>query len=109
MIIYKTTNLINGKYYIGKDHANDPNYLGSGGRLQKAIKKYGRKNFKKEIICHCKDLEDLAKTEKEIVTEEICKDSMSYNIALGGHGGNALIGWDEERKKRYTISSCGCK
>ena len=30
MIIYKTTNLINGKIYIGKDEKNTPNYIGSG-------------------------------------------------------------------------------
>ena len=41
MIIYKTTNLINGKFYIGKDSKNDPNYLGSGKILKKAFKKYG--------------------------------------------------------------------
>jgi len=44
MIIYKTTNLINGKYYIGKDKYNNPSYLGSGFILYQAIKKYGKEN-----------------------------------------------------------------
>ena len=39
MVIYKTTNLINGKYYIGKDIHNNPKYLGSGIALRKAIEK----------------------------------------------------------------------
>jgi molecular chaperone GrpE (heat shock protein) len=49
---YKTTNIINEKFYYGvhsSDKDND-NYLGSGKLLLKAIKKYGRENFKREII-----------------------------------------------------------
>lgn len=53
MVIYITTNLINGKQYIGKDARNNPKYLGSGTYLIKSIKKYGKENFKKEIIEHC--------------------------------------------------------
>ena len=49
MVIYCTTNLINGKKYIGSDTNNNPYYLGSGVSIIKAIKKYGRNNFKKEI------------------------------------------------------------
>ena len=40
MVIYKTTNLVNGKQYIGKDTKNNPTYLGSGTFLKKAIQKY---------------------------------------------------------------------
>jgi group I intron endonuclease len=50
MQIYLVTNLINGKKYLGKDVRNRKYYLGSGTVLRKAIKKYGRENFKKEII-----------------------------------------------------------
>ena len=45
MIIYRTTNLINQKFYVGKDTHNNPNYYGSGKRLKLAIKKYGIENF----------------------------------------------------------------
>ncbi|MFN9113277.1 MAG: hypothetical protein ACK5XN_24675, partial [Bacteroidota bacterium] len=55
MIIYKTTNLINGKVYIGKDKHNNNHYLGSGKVLKQAIEKYGRENFIKEIIEECYD------------------------------------------------------
>ena len=64
MIIYKTTNLINGKIYIGKDSKNDPNYFGSGLLLRQSIKKYGKKNFKKEIIDFADSVKGL--NEKEI-------------------------------------------
>jgi len=88
MVIYKTTNLINGKYYIGKDSKNSKNYLGSGIAIKKAIKKYGKENFKKEIICECKNLVELNKKEKEIITSKIIEDPLSYNMILGGVGGS---------------------
>ena len=50
MVIYKTTNLINGKIYIGQDSKNNPKYLGSGVIFLKAIKKYGKENFVKETL-----------------------------------------------------------
>ena len=50
--VYCTTNMINGKKYIGqrKFYGNWKSYLGSGLLLTKAIKKYKRDNFTKEII-----------------------------------------------------------
>ena len=58
--IYITTNLINGKKYIGQ-HKGDgtDNYLGSGDRLIIAIKKYGKCNFKREILCFAESKEEL--------------------------------------------------
>jgi len=50
--VYMITNLINGKKYIG-DRTIDKlpdDYLGSGSYLNLAIKKYGKQNFKKEIL-----------------------------------------------------------
>lgn len=73
--LYKTTNLINQKFYIGMHSTKnkDDSYLGSGKILLLAIKKYGRSNFKKEILDTCPSREDLAKQEKEIVCEELLK------------------------------------
>jgi group I intron endonuclease len=64
MVIYKTTNLINGKQYIGKDKNNDPNYIGSGSNLKEAIKTYGKSAFKKEILEYCNNTHHLAEREE---------------------------------------------
>ena len=49
--IYRTTNLINNKYY-GKHSTHNINdgYLGSGVLLYKAIKKYSKENFSRDIL-----------------------------------------------------------
>ena len=53
-IIYKTTCLVNYKIYIGQSIRNKNYYLGSGKLLLKAIKKYGKNNFTKEILIYKK-------------------------------------------------------
>lgn len=50
MIIYKTTCLCNGKIYIGQSRRNQKSYLGSGVSFLLAVEKYGKENFKKEIL-----------------------------------------------------------
>lgn len=88
--IYKTINLTNGKYYIGKHITKDLNddYLGSGERLQYALKKYGQENFIKQIL-HIFDCEwkmDLAERILVVVDRET-----NYNIAKGGQGGRIVL------------------
>lgn len=87
MIIYKTTNLINGKIYIGQDSKNNPKYLGSGIVLNHAIKKYGKDNFKKEILEDCIDKNDMNTKEKYWILELNSRDrNIGYNITKGGDG-----------------------
>ena len=91
--IYRITNLINGKTYIGQHQYKDlnDNYMGSGKHLRAAQAKYGIENFKKEIlvfnISKKEHIDLLEKTfiaaEREKVGVENC-----YNIADGGEGGN---------------------
>jgi hypothetical protein len=91
MIIYKTTNLLNGKYYIGLDTRNNPNYLGSGKILKQAIRKSGRDNFKKEILEKCNTLEELRCREIYWILYYNSRDSkVGYNIAEGGKGGDTF-------------------
>jgi hypothetical protein len=97
--IYKTTNLINGKYYIGKHTGNtDDDYLGSGILLKKAIQKYGKQNFKREVLMFCTNEQELNYQESKTVQMYI-QDVNCYNIAPGGNGGNVLKYSSEEFKQ----------
>jgi group I intron endonuclease len=89
MIIYKTTNLINNRFYVGKDKMNNPRYLGSGKILKEAIKKYGKENFIKEILEICETVDKM--NEREIFwIEELNAIEEGYNITKGGDGGNTI-------------------
>ena len=84
--IYLTTNLINGKQYIGQHYGyENDNYLGSGVKLTKAIAKYGKKNFHRIILCYCKNQEEANQKEIEIIHNyNAVEDENFYNLAEGG-------------------------
>lgn len=86
--IYKTTNFINGKIYIGQHISNNKYYLGSGVMLSRAIEKYGRQNFKKEILKHCFSQEQLDVWEKYFI-RKFCSTNpkIGYNILPGTSNG----------------------
>lgn len=86
--IYKTTNLINGKFYIGMHSTDDLNdgYIGSGKRLWRSIRKHGKENHKKEILEFLPDRKSLSEREKQIINEEMINDKMCMNIMIGGNG-----------------------
>lgn len=87
-VVYKTVNLVNNRYYIGVHRTKNVNdkYLGSGVLLRVAIKKYGRENFKKEILEIFDSYEDAFGKEKEIVTLELIEKGECYNLHCGGDG-----------------------
>ena len=103
MIIYKTTNIVNGKIYIGKDSKNSPTYLGSGTLLKRAIKRYGVENFKKEMLEEC--------TVGTIDSREIywinfynsTNPEIGYNIALGGSGGDTFTTHPDKSSVREKL------
>jgi hypothetical protein len=93
--VYETTNILNGRKYIGKKKSPifDVNYLGSGILLQKAIEKYGRNNFTTVILKWCKTREELNECEKMFIYKKNAyKSNDFYNIASGGEGGNTYAG-----------------
>jgi len=110
---YKVENLINGNFYYGvhKTSNLEDGYMGSGNRIQYALKKYGRENFKKEILLSFDTYKEALDYESEIVNEQLLMDPSCYNLALGGKSdtgffrkGPALINKDtKELIKPNTI------
>lgn len=94
--------MINGKIYIGihKQKAEGfDGYLGSGFLLNRSISYYGKENFKRETIQSFEDWETARLAEKEIVNEDFVLRDDTYNVAIGGQGGNTIFGLSEEEKK----------
>lgn len=91
--IYKTVNLLDGKYYIGMHQTRnlDDGYIGSGKRLKRAVLKHGIENFRCDIIFVFDNATAMYDKEKELVTEELVKDPNCYNLTVGGWGGNRLL------------------
>jgi group I intron endonuclease len=83
--IYKITNTINGKIYVGKQSTNRKNYYGSGKLIKYAIKKYGIENFTKEIICEV--VGDILGSETEIYWIQKLDGLNGYNLEIHGNGG----------------------
>lgn len=85
-VVYKTTNLINSKYYIGVHviRSATDSYLGSGKLIKDAIKKYGKENFSREILFEFETLIDALKKEDELITQELIESVECYNLAKGG-------------------------
>lgn len=95
MYIYKTTNVVNGKIYIGKSKKDlnaSKGYMGSGIQITEAIRKYGKHNFKKDILeDNIKDLNTLNERETYYIQLHRSSDrSIGYNISLGGDGGDTI-------------------
>lgn len=104
--IYKTSNKINGKFYIGKHQTQklNDNYLGSGKALKLAIKKYGRKNFEKRILFVFDTEEKMNQKEREIVNEDFISSNLNYNCGVGGEGGAQFKNKSHSEKTRKILS-----
>lgn len=104
-LVYKITNLINGKIYIGRHVTNkiDDGYMGSGFQIQKAVEKYGLENFKKEILFDYNNIEDMVNKEAELVNEEFVNRKDVYNVSMGGPGGTGMLGKTHSEEVRDIL------
>jgi group I intron endonuclease len=107
--IYKTVNLLSGKYYIGMHSTDnlDDGYLGSGTYLRLAIKKHGKENFKREILEFCNSRKELKSLEEQIVNlREIAKKEC-MNMRVGGSGEDYKKPITTETRKKMSESHIG--
>lgn len=88
--IYKWTNKINGKKYLGSHKGNiDDRYIGSGKAFNNAINKYGIHNFEREIIEYIYEVDKIKSQEQYYLDLfECAKSDEYYNISLTSTGGN---------------------
>jgi hypothetical protein len=83
--------MVNGKYYYGVHKSNTPvdnNYLGSGVLLNRAVEKYGRESFTKEVVEYFNTLDEAFEYEKETITDDLIESDNCYNVNIGGKGGS---------------------
>jgi hypothetical protein len=111
-IIYKITNQVNGKVYIGQTaktlerrkqgHIRDA-MLGSGCAIHRAIRKYGIEKFRFETLFYCLSKEEMNQREIETIKAMCANGSGGYNLTDGGKGANGHIVSDETREKMRIV------
>lgn len=100
-IVYCTTNLVNGKKYIGSHKDNNPKYLGSGVLLAKAIKKYGKENFAREVLWEGDESERYSVEEQKIKDLLAVDNPIYYNVSHKGTGLPKGFKWSEDVLAKY--------
>jgi|ERR1019366_1306374 group I intron endonuclease len=116
MIVYLITNLVNGKFYVGRtrltlakrwgQHVRDA-AAGHEQLLQRAIRKYGQQSFSMSILGERETLSEICALEMEKIAELKTLDhSVGYNMTPGGDGGTGLYGPDHPMfGKRHTAET----
>ena len=105
--VYKITNLINNKIYIGQSinpqnrwnrHKSDAKLGKNKKHFANSIRKYGVQNFIFEVIAQARFLEDIDKVEIDCIKQYKSSDpKFGYNISLGGNGKRIMS--DQTKKK----------
>lgn len=110
-ILYKITNNINGKKYVGI-HSTDnicDGYMGSGVALRLAYKRYGTENFTREILGFYGSRDEAYDAERGIVNQKWIEDNSTYNMAIGGKGvgsgkNHPIYGYKHTEESKAKIS-----
>jgi group I intron endonuclease len=108
-ILYQTTNVCNGKIYVGvhkvQNTSRSRKYLGSGNNIKRAIEKYGRKNFTRVTLAEFSCAKDAYAAEAEMVTEEFVKREDTYNLTMGGVGTVGVKGRPKSEEHKAKIAA----
>ena len=104
--IYKITNKINQKFYIGMHQTNniEDNYMGSGLLIKRAINKYGEDNFDKEYLYIFDNFDDMVEKEIELITNDLIESNQCYNLSLGGKGWST--NWNSVHSREKMLAGC---
>ena len=112
--IYKITNTVNGKCYIGVTTETNPNRRWTNHKshnrqgngcpfLMKAFKKYGEESFKFEVLIICFD-EDVFKFEPYYIKKYNTLSPNGYNVATGGKTNQTFLGKTHSEETRKILS-----
>lgn len=106
--IYVTTNLVNGKKYIGQCRYGKKgweSYLGSGRVLKKAIAKYGCQNFSREVIAEADSRELLTELENKFLSEfNAAEDQNWYNMQSKAYASLGFTGRKHSEFRNKMVS-----
>lgn len=100
--IYITTNILNGKKYLGQKKFDSrwKSYIGSGKAFKRAVQKYGKENFQREIVKICYSAEELNKAERDLsISLNVVESDEWYNEVYGGGQMNGYRVSEKSKKK----------
>ena len=85
LIVYKITNKINGKIYIGQtihtlEYRLGQHQRNNSSNIGSAIIKYGIENFKAEVIAECNSVEEMDKLERYFIKKFKSIVPFGYNV-----------------------------
>lgn len=109
--LYKVTNKINGKIYIGQTIQPDKRWYDHRRESANpkvpfhfAIKKHGAHNFEFEVIASCKNWEDANYIETELVKQydSFIANGKGYNATLGGMNAPKSEEWRQAMKDYWA-------
>jgi hypothetical protein len=106
-LVYKTTCLITGRYYIGLHSTDkiDDKYLGSGKRLRRSVIKHGIEAHKRETLLEFNSRTEASEYEKLLITKEMLIDPMCLNCGPGGLGATDRSATKEETRIKLSEAS----
>lgn len=105
--VYRVTHKESGRFYVGTHQTFDPDdtYMGSGIRIKRALVKYGKDAFRKDVLFVFDNPKDMFDKEREVVDEEFVKRQDTFNLCPGGDGGWNHLNLDADVQRAKAAKS----